>query len=155
MYRDRTLPTDGNGLTVGEEFNSNNPRKDFAMKNSKKVWRLCDLLERRIMGARYYEYAQFCVYHDAFSQDIDEEGFNEALNELAYAIYGQGSRWFEITDDLYDENGKFCIDIDGNDCFEIQDITDMIPIFSKHTRFYILVNGLRTEYQWVIAVPQD
>ena len=111
-------------------------------------------MERRIMGARYYEYARFCVYHDGFNQNIDEDDFDEVFNQLAYAIYGPGSRWFEITDDLYDGAGKFRIEIDGSDRLEIKDITDEIPVFDEDTRFYILVNGTRTEHQWVIAVPQ-
>ena len=107
------------------------------------------------MGYRHYEYARFSVYHDAFNEYIDEAMFDETLNELAYAIYGQHSRWFEITDDLYDGAGKFRIEIGGDVLLEIKDITDGIPVFSRDTRFYILVNGSFTEYQWVIAVPQD
>ena len=123
------------------------------MKDAKKMCRLYDLLERRIKGCRLYEYARFSVYHDVFNECVEEEGLDETLNELAEAIYGQGSRWFEITDDLYDGAGKFCIETD-DDRLEIDDITEEIPVFESDTRFFILVNGTRSEHQWVIAVPQ-
>ena len=92
--------------------------------------------------------------------EITTNGFGKPVNRLHRhflidAIYGQHSRWFEITDDLYDGAGKFRIEIGGDDILEIKDITDGIPVFSRDTRFYILVNGERTEYQWVIVVPQD
>jgi hypothetical protein len=107
------------------------------------------------MGCPHYEYARFSVYLDEFNEYIDEEMFDETLNALAFATCGQGGRWFEITDDLYDGAGKFSIEVDDNDRLEIKDITDGIPVFSRDTRFYIVVNESLTDYRWVIVVPKD
>lgn len=117
-------------------------------------FRLYDLTEIQIEGCRHIEYAPFSDDLNAFNEAIDADDLNETLNELAEAIYGQCSRWFEIIDDSYDGEGKFRIELNDDDYIEIQDIIDMISVFAEHTLFYILVDAQLTEYRWIVVVPK-
>ena len=97
------------------------------------------------------EYLLEAFNDDAFNEDIDVEDLNETLTGLADATYGQGSRWHEIIDDHFEDNGKVCIEINDDDRLEIQDITDKIATDSEHPKFYILVDAQLSDYCWVVA----
>lgn len=96
-----------------------------------------------------------------FSDDDDDDTCNEgiaageigeSLKDLAKAVYGYGSHWYEITDDLH-YDGKIIIEINDDDRLEINDIRRKISTNVEGTCFYILVDGLRSNYQWVGAEP--
>jgi len=91
---------------------------------------------------------------EAFHEGISAEGLNGTLNKLADATYGQGGRWYEITDDHLNSKGNISIEINDDDRLEIQDITDKVATDSEHSRLYILVNAHPSEYQWVVAEPK-
>ena len=100
------------------------------------------------------EYPLESFGNDAFNEDIDAGGIDEALNGLADVTYGNGSRWFEITDDMYDGKGKVCIEINDDDRLEVRDLTDKVDTDSERSRFYILADAQLSEYCWVVAEPK-
>jgi len=100
------------------------------------------------------EYPLESFDNDAFNEDIDADDLDESLTRLADATYGQGSRWYEVTDDSFDDNGKVCIEINDDDRLELQDITDKIDTDTEHSRFYILVDAQLSDYRWVVAEPK-
>jgi hypothetical protein len=99
------------------------------------------------------EYQLEAFNDDAFNQDIDAEDLNETLNGLADATYGQGSRWYEVTDDSFDDNGKVCIEISDSARLAIQDISGKVDTDPDHSRFYLLVDAQLSEFCWVVAEP--
>jgi hypothetical protein len=96
----------------------------------------------------HYSLEPFSDNNAALNQDIEEDSINESLDELA-----DGGSWHEITDDSYADEGKIHIDIGDDGRIEIRDITDSIDCESEKSRFFVLVDVERSEYEWIVAVP--
>ena len=118
---------------------------------SNEVFRLYGVSESLNVSG---EYQLKSFDNDAFNEDIDADELYETLNRLAEATYGQGSRWYEITDDSIDSEGKVSIDISYDDRLEIQDISGTVDTDPEHSRFYILVDAQLSDYWWVVAEPK-
>ena len=117
------------------------------------MYRLYDLSEKQNEDG-CYELVPFSDDIAAYNQDIVADSIDETLTELADALYGQGSRWYEITDGDYTEDGKIDMEIDDDNRLEIRDITDTIDSDPERSQFFIVVDANRTDYQWVIATSQ-
>ena len=119
---------------------------------STKTFRLYDV-STKLDEHGYYGLEAFT--NNAFNEVIGEEELNETLGDLAGDLFGQSSRWHEITDNVMTgKNGKLCIDLDNNDWLEVRDIVAQIDADQEDCRFYVLVNASRMEYGWVVAVPE-
>lgn len=90
---------------------------------------------------------------NAFNKVIDSSEIKDRLTALTNVLYDfeERCRWFEITGDMCDGN-VFRIEIEHNKYVFIPRIIDQIDLGEGFYRFYILVNGECTEYQWVTAV---
>jgi hypothetical protein len=106
------------------------------------------------------EYKLMQFDNDAFNNVFDEAEIGDILTDLVNDLYGQeeGNRWFLIADyGDTDEDEMFRIEIDQDplvdipNFIEIPNITDLIDFGSGVFQFFILVNGRRTEYQWIIS----
>ena len=93
--------------------------------------------------------------NDAFNEDIDENDHDDVLTDLANDLYGQedGCHWFEITEDMCDD-GTVCVEIDHHEHFEFRNIMGMVDVDPEGSRFFIIVNGGRTNYDWIVAASQ-
>ena len=96
--------------------------------------------------------------NDAFNVEIDESDVEETLTDLVKDLYGHEDRccWFSVylcDDDDLEETKALCFDIDYDDRLEIRNIVDLIDDgeLSGCFQYFILVNGKRTKYQWVVA----
>jgi len=92
----------------------------------------------------------------AYNEVLEVEELDKTLPDLASVrLDGGGCQCFELVHgDVNSENGKIIIDDGDNDRIEVRDIYDKIDADPEECRFFILVNGNRTEYEWIIAVPQ-
>jgi len=109
------------------------------------------------------EYKPMPFDNDAFNSVFDEAEIEDILTNLLNDLYGHedGCRWFLVADyGDTDEDETFRIEIDQDhlvdmpNFIEIPNITDLIDVGSGVFQFFILVNGRRTEYQWVISAWQ-
>jgi hypothetical protein len=102
----------------------------------------------------------------AFNEVMDEAKIEETLTNLVNDLYGHedGCRWFHAcVEDDSEEVEVLCFDLnDGGVSWlpyskrlEIQNIMDLIDAGSGVFQYFILVNGKRTEYQWVVSAWQS
>ena len=93
--------------------------------------------------------------NDVFNEDFDESDLDVILTDLVNDLYGQenGCHWFEIEEDMCD-GGTVSVEIDHHERFELRNIMDMIDVDPESSRFFILVSGGRSNYDWVVATSQ-
>jgi len=118
-----------------------------------KMFRLFGVSEHLDEGSQY---KLMPLDVDAFNEDIAESDVEDTLKDLAGILYDQdccGADWHEITDNMRDD-GTVSIEIGSNDCLEIQNIIDLIDVDAECSRFFVVVNGTRSDYLWIVAVPQ-
>jgi len=97
--------------------------------------------------------------NDAFNENIDESELSDTLTDLAKDLYGQdGCRWFQAyfeNDEDLQETESFCFEIDYDDRLEIRNLIDLIDSDTGAGygcfRYFILVNGSRSKYDWVVV----
>jgi len=90
---------------------------------------------------------------DAFNKPIDVKKITDRLTDLTNILYNfdKESQWFEIIGDMcMGETVSFQID-HFDRCF-IPKIMDRLDVEEGVYRFFVIVNGKRTEYQWIVAV---
>jgi hypothetical protein len=89
----------------------------------------------------------------AFNQPVRGSMIEQTLTDLTKSLYNfeEGSRWFEITGGKH-KGETIRIEITDYECLLIPNIINKIIVGEWEYRFFIIVNGERTEYQWITAV---
>jgi len=92
------------------------------------------------------------IRKNMFTEPIGHSKIEDALTSMAHHLYGSGNdcRWVEITDKVC-VDGMVCIEIDHRELLVTPSIIDFIDAREGTYRCFIIVNGDRTEYQWVVA----
>lgn len=85
---------------------------------------------------------------DAFNDAFDSDDLNETLADVANYLYGQGSHWLEVNDDLYNDGGEICLDDDG--IIRIRDISRKILTLGD-SRIFVVSNVECSECCWIVA----
>ena len=93
---------------------------------------------------------------DAINEDfeIDEDGIEGALTVLANDLYGRDAKncWFPVeSNGNSDKPEIFRFAIDRVNRLTIPSIIESIDPGSEDHRYYIIVNGKRTKYDWIVA----
>jgi hypothetical protein len=92
---------------------------------------------------------------DAFKKGIEGREIDCMISVLTDDLYSldEGSCWYEITADMCDDTTDLVeIETEDGNTLSIPKITDKVDIDEGQYRFFIIVNGDRTEYQWVVAL---
>jgi hypothetical protein len=118
---------------------------------SMEKFRLCSVSDNHDENGLY---SLVRLDNNDFNKVIVDSEIEGTLTDLTQDFYGQDDdcQWYEITGDVC-KHGVVGIDLDDDGrCLVISSIIDQIDVGEGFYRFFVIVNGLRTEFRWIAAV---